>query len=584
MITVTPLFLLRQINTLKIHSMFTIFLCCIITTFMELGLSQSHLSSLCVDCYNSMRNTYDINQFWWQGANEWTTIASMFDVLIKTGSAPQITNQFDAMPNFKMNCYNDDGLWWTLAYYKLYVLATEIKNTSMINKAETNFKNGLTSIMDANYKNSASKICSNQGILWCNADYACKKCNCGCPYKNAIANELFLDAISKARKTFLSFYNSTVIGKYGYNFDDIMNWFVTESKMIQSNYQIKDGLDHTTCNVTGGIYSYNQGVILGPLIESGKYNNILTAMLHESYNVYTKDNNDGFGRIWIGDSCKNKNPGDGTIFDAIFIRYLSDIMPQLSNIDHTLANQWKQVINNTVNKIQRNNQTGASYLYGCPLQYLHVNASTSLNINIKYNVWIQSQTSNQLFLAMNNNGKIYNYNGNAVDKNDKGNPGWILETNNNGESYCIYNPFINSQTSNKYAYLSCKTLGSNCSQNIWNGNADYGDVIDGSSGCLRDELVYIELIGSGVYSIRCAKCNLSPQISKDYHPMYVGMYNGGPGYNTGANSDEQFVLYSQDTKQKMSNIQTIIQNDIAMNQLTMYTNLQWFVAALKTLP
>jgi len=260
-------------------------------------------------------------------------------------------------------------------------------------------------------------------------------------------------------------------------------------------------------------------------------------------------------------------------------------MSDLKNINSALAQQWTSVIDNTVNKIQLNNQTGANNLYPCPLNYLLINSSTPLNKAITYNVWIKSvttQNNNAIFLALDNTGKVYNYIGDAIANNDQGNPGWVLQSTNNGESYCIYNPWIDSQTTGKFKYLSASSLGSSCNQSIWNGQADYGGVIQGASGCLRDELFYIELVNAnqGIYSVRCAKCNLTPNIAKTYHPMYVGLYNGGPGYATGAGSNEQYTLYLQDSKAQLKNLQYINMKDAAINQLTQYTELQWFVAAL----
>jgi len=489
------------------------------------------------------------------------------------------------MPNFKMNCYNDDGGWWTLAYYQVYQLYTLMGQTSAANAAGNNFKAGLNAIMSANFNNqAASHICNKQGILWCNSDTSCKTCNCGCPYKNAIANELFLDALVKAKISFPDYYNTTVIGQYGYNFDDTLSWF-TGSGMIASNYQIHDGLDGSSCQASGGIYTYNQGVILYPLIKSGKYNNILFGILQESYNQYTVDNGDGFGRVWGSSSCSNSDVSDGTIFDAIFIRYVSDIMTDLKTINSTLANQWTSVIDNTVTKIRLNNQSAASNLYPCPLNYLLIDSSTSLNKPVTANVWIKStttQNNNPVFLAMDNTGKVYNYVGDAINNNDLGNPGWILQSTNNGLSYCAYNPWIDSQTSGKYKFLSASSLGGSCNQSIWNGQANYGNVIQGASACLRDEVFYIELLDAnqGTYSIRCAKCNLSPNIAKSYHPLYVGSYNGGPGYNTGAGGNEQYTLYLKDSKAQLKNLQYIKMKDAAINQATQYTQLQWFVAAL----
>lgn len=45
-----------------------------------------------------------------------------------------------------------------------------------------------------------------------------------------------------------------------------MDWFLT-SPYIDENYTIHDQLDLSDCKPTGAVYSYNQGVILGGLIE-----------------------------------------------------------------------------------------------------------------------------------------------------------------------------------------------------------------------------------------------------------------------------------------------------------------------------
>ena len=145
--------------------------------------------------------------------------------------------------NFLNNFYDDEG-WWALAWIKAYDLTGDHK---YIAQAETIF-NDMTSGWD--------NVC-NGGIYWQKnqEDSSGNK-----PYKNAIANELFL-AVSA------SLYVRTKDQNHLNLATKELAWF-QNSKLINSAHLINDSLN-TSCNNDGStdVWTYNQGVILGALSE-----------------------------------------------------------------------------------------------------------------------------------------------------------------------------------------------------------------------------------------------------------------------------------------------------------------------------
>jgi hypothetical protein len=144
--------------------------------------------------------------------------------------------------DFLDDFYDDDG-WWALAWIKAYDLTDDLK---YITQAETIFRE-MTNGWDG--------ICKG-GIYWQrnHRDSGGRQ-----PYKNAIANELFL-AVSAALYVRLSdpSYLDWAAKEW--------LWF-QQRGLINSNNLINDSLN-TSCINDGNsdVWTYNQGVILGGFV------------------------------------------------------------------------------------------------------------------------------------------------------------------------------------------------------------------------------------------------------------------------------------------------------------------------------
>ncbi|CAN6649951.1 hypothetical protein TRVA0_024S00650 [Trichomonascus vanleenenianus] len=152
--------------------------------------------------------------------------------LLNSQPVPVIYNSF-----FR-SFYDDDG-WWALAWIASYDLT---QNADFLIISRNLFEHMKTGWTDQ----------CNGGLVW-NTDRT---------YKNAIPNELFLQVSSALANRVSSAdkqqYLDWALREY--------EWFMA-SGMINQNNLINDGLDNNCQNNNGDIWSYNQGVILGGLVE-----------------------------------------------------------------------------------------------------------------------------------------------------------------------------------------------------------------------------------------------------------------------------------------------------------------------------
>lgn len=221
--------------------------------------------------------------------------------------APLLTNcsAFDAEATLKdftpdpydwLDGYYDDDLWWALAWIQAYDVA---KSPKYLDLAE-----GIFDILAQGWGTN----CSNGGIYW----------NDEKQYVNAIANELFF---SCAAHLATRAENSTHYIDWAHR---SLNWFL-DSGMINENGTINDGLTilNGTCqNNQGNVWSYNQGVIVGGLIELNRAAPD-SELLVRAYNITTaafKQLTDSTGVL--RDTCDEDNScgADGTQFKGIMMR------------------------------------------------------------------------------------------------------------------------------------------------------------------------------------------------------------------------------------------------------------------------
>ena len=187
---------------------------------------------------------------WWNSANAITVLANESRVLKTRRYDSAIDNTFENASaaehtaNF-LNNYDDDEGWWALAWVDAYDLTAKPKYLTM---AQTIFAD-----IAGQWE---TKTCGG-GVWW----------NKKTGYKNAIANELFLElAAALANRA------SSAEEKQKY-----LEWAQREwawfrgSGMINAQNLVNDGLDAANpnaCTNNGrNTWSYNQGVIVCGLVE-----------------------------------------------------------------------------------------------------------------------------------------------------------------------------------------------------------------------------------------------------------------------------------------------------------------------------
>lgn len=237
--------------------------------------------------YNEDTGLWDTTG-WWNGANALTMLANFAAIdlslnatayhvyqhtfekaqqanidIVKVMSAHSLSSRTDlvealmvSFPGFLNDYYDDEGWYvpishihilgtnqiirWALAWLKIY---DNTKQDQYLQAAQAIFEDMTT---------GWNAPCG--GMWWDKAH----------TYSGAIENELFLTVAAQ-----LANRVSTARENEHY-----LNWALTQwdwfhqSGMINSNHTINNGLDLATCqNDNGTIWSYNQGVILGALVE-----------------------------------------------------------------------------------------------------------------------------------------------------------------------------------------------------------------------------------------------------------------------------------------------------------------------------
>ncbi|KAJ3497747.1 hypothetical protein NLG97_g1661 [Lecanicillium saksenae] len=255
--------------------------------------------------------------FWWESANILTTFANLakldnsvldaygdvFDTVYKNApNSKPVAKVAKRAGGFQNDFYDDEG-WWGLAW----VAALDVTGRR-------------------EYLDEAISI-------WYDMDAAWGKHHCGgIPWnKNghspvSIANELYI-ALGAALSNRVGLdMKPTFVAAAKKGWD----WF-SKSGVLGSDHLIRDGLDDN-CQVSGDYYTYNQGVIIGGLVELWKSTGEL-AWIDTAENIARAVTapgsimQDGSGLLADGcdkeKSCQGLN--DGTIFKGIFARNLQQL-------------------------------------------------------------------------------------------------------------------------------------------------------------------------------------------------------------------------------------------------------------------
>lgn len=237
---------------------------------------------------------------WWNAANCIEAIENVIFANNDLQYLTVLTNTFNRNSggNF-LNFYYDDEGWWANAWIRAYDLTG---NTNFLSMAKTIF---------ADLTTGWSNTCG--GGIWWNKDTVQ-------PYKNAIANELFLlTAIRLHQRT----PGDAGPGSYFYWATNEWAWFKA-SGMVNGQALINDGLNGSCVNNGNTTWTYNQGVILGGLTDLYKVTGDATYLSQATAIANATILNLVDGNGILREPCEPGNcGGDGPQFKGIFIRYLA---------------------------------------------------------------------------------------------------------------------------------------------------------------------------------------------------------------------------------------------------------------------
>jgi predicted alpha-1,6-mannanase (GH76 family) len=237
---------------------------------------------------------------WWNSANAITTLADYAGVIRTKRFNPVFATTFTAAqhkyPGFINDYYDDEG-WWALAWIDVYDRTLQRRYLRM---AESIF---------ADMRSGWSDTCGG-GIWWSKER----------KYKNAIANELFLSVAAhlaerarraRERKEYLSWAARE------------WQWF-SASGMINDDHLVNDGLTSACANNHRTTWTYNQGVMIGALVELSRAQHD-PAFLTEAHAIAdaalaAPALRDAHGIL--RETCEPKCGGDGSQFKGIFVRNL----------------------------------------------------------------------------------------------------------------------------------------------------------------------------------------------------------------------------------------------------------------------
>jgi predicted alpha-1,6-mannanase (GH76 family) len=232
---------------------------------------------------------------WWNSAN---ALEAVIDCSLRTKTTTyqdiiSTTFEKNKRGNFLNDYYDDEG-WWALAWIKAYDLTGDKRYLSM------------AEIIFADMQRGWDMTCGG-GIWWS------KKRD----YKNAIANELFLTVAARL-------YRRASNKSYLHWAEQEWTWF-NKSGMINAQNLVNDGLNSVCQNNGQTTWTYNQGVILGGLVDmhkiTGDHSYISKAEAIADAAISTLVDANGI----LMEPCESSGGcgADGPQFKGIFMRNLS---------------------------------------------------------------------------------------------------------------------------------------------------------------------------------------------------------------------------------------------------------------------
>jgi predicted alpha-1,6-mannanase (GH76 family) len=228
-------------------------------------------------------------------------------------------------PTWLNDFYDDEG-WWALALIAAYDLTA---NHDYLNAAIDIFNDMTT---------GWTTPC-NGGIWWSKDKTSIA----------SIANELFLSVAAHIANREPSQKDATLAWANG-----IWNWF-SNVGVIAANHTIHDGVDVSSCKVSDSstIFTYNQGVILGALVEMNKATGE-SSWLEEAHKIADgalAQFADGNGNV-LTESGGIQEDNNLAQFKGIFIRNLA----ALEKASHKDA--YTTVIKTSADTLWKNDRQG----------------------------------------------------------------------------------------------------------------------------------------------------------------------------------------------------------------------------------
>lgn len=177
---------------------------------------------------------------WWQGANALTAMLDRDLCAGQKGGLATAAARTAAIKHLNgfTNEYNDDTGWWALAYIRAYDLTGDPQDLKIAKQnADKMWNTGHDGKLGG-------------GLYWRDAHDG----------KNAITNELYIQVAAEL--------HNRIPGDTAYlgHAQDTWNWF-KKSGVINSGHLVNDGIDNSGHNNQGPTWTYNQGVILGGLVD-----------------------------------------------------------------------------------------------------------------------------------------------------------------------------------------------------------------------------------------------------------------------------------------------------------------------------
>lgn len=249
--------------------------------------------------YNTGTGLWDTSN-WWNAANALeATIeySRLTDSLTYRGNIFNTFYQKPRYANFINPWFRDDDGWWAIAWIRAYDLTGEQK---YLDQAKLIFWDMTT---------GWDNVC-NGGLYWHKRELN---------YKNAITNGLLL---SVAAKLHLREPNDKRYLEWS---QKIWKWY-QQSGMINAENLVNDGLDSNCRNNGKTTWTYNQGVLIGALVDL--YRGTKDAELLKQAEAIADVSIVKLARNGIlREPCEDKDDcgNDGPQFKGIFMRNLADL-------------------------------------------------------------------------------------------------------------------------------------------------------------------------------------------------------------------------------------------------------------------